>query len=226
MGSACSWIPRPGRCLLYLYRGCGPRRPKGIDPAKPAAASKAKNTQCKVFRRGLDYNINPWCIAGAPVVAWAREVFPGDADEVAIYKLWNAILHTARADGQDPESDWELHDAAFEKNLRFLNDNRFDYLHYTAANGTDLTIGMTKGHEWAGGKGQRRPMGTLSSPTFPPRKSSLRPIACAPTVSCTRPCRSSTTAIKSTIFGLSSRAAAWWTTTPAWAGNARKYHRY
>ncbi|MFR7670384.1 MAG: aminopeptidase [Collinsella sp.] len=61
------------------------------------------------------------------------------------------------------------HDAAFEKNLRFLNDNRFDYLHYTAANGTDLTIGMTKGHEWAGGKG-RRPMDTPSSPTFPPRK--------------------------------------------------------
>ena len=102
----------------------------------------------------------------APVVAWAHEVFPGDADEVAIYKLWNAILHTARADGQDPESDWELHDAAFEKNLRFLNDNRFDYLHYTAANGTDLTIGMTKGHEWAGGKG-KTPDGHPFFPNIP-----------------------------------------------------------
>jgi len=114
----------------------------------------------------VDYNINSWCIAGAPVVAWAHEVFPGDADEVAIYKLWNAILHTARADGQDPESDWELHDAAFEKNLRFLNDNRFDYLHYTAANGTDLTIGMTKGHEWAGGKG-KTPDGHPFFPNIP-----------------------------------------------------------
>lgn len=91
---------------------------------------------------------------------------PGDADEVAIYKLWNAILHTARADGQDPESDWELHDAAFEKNLRFLNDNRFDYLHYTSANGTDLTIGMTKGHEWAGGKG-KTPDGHPFFPNIP-----------------------------------------------------------
>lgn len=86
---------------LSLFEGADPAALKGIDPAKPAAASKARNTQCKVFRRGLDYNINPWCIAGAPVVAWAHEVFPGDADEVAIYKLWNAILHTARADGQD-----------------------------------------------------------------------------------------------------------------------------
>ena len=146
-------LAQDGACFIFI-EGADPAALKGIDPAKPAAASKARNTQCKVFRRGLDYNINPWCIAGAPVVAWAREVFPGDADEVAIYKLWNAILHTARADGQDPESDWELHDAAFEKNLRFLNDNRFDCLRYTASNGTDLVIGMTKGHEWAGGKGE------------------------------------------------------------------------
>ena len=158
-------LAQDGACFVCI-EGADPAALKGIDPAKPAAASKARNTQCKVFRRGLDYNINPWCIAGAPVVAWAREVFPGDADEVAIYKLWNAILHTARADGQDPESDWELHDAAFEKNLRFLNDNRFDYLHYTAANGTDLTIGMTKGHEWAGGKG-KTPEGHPFFPNIP-----------------------------------------------------------
>ena len=158
-------LAQDGACFIFI-EGADPAALKGIDPAKPAAASKARNTQCKVFRRGLDYNINPWCIAGAPVVAWAREVFPGDADEVAIYKLWNAILHTARADGQDPESDWELHDAAFEKNLRFLNDNRFDHLHYTAANGTDLTIGMTKGHEWAGGKG-RTPDGHPFFPNIP-----------------------------------------------------------
>ena len=146
-------LAQDGACFIFI-EGADPAALKGIDPAKPAAASKARNTQCKIFRRGLDYNINPWCIAGAPVVAWAREVFSDDPDEVAVYKLWNAILHTARADGQDPESDWELHDAAFEKNLRFLNENRFDCLRYTASNGTDLVIGMTKGHEWAGGKGE------------------------------------------------------------------------
>ena len=158
-------LAQDGACFIFI-EGADPAALKGIDPAKPAAASKARNTQCKVFRRGLDYNINPWCIAGAPVAAWAREVFPGDADEVAIYKLWNAILHTARADGQDPESDWELHEAAIERSLRFLNDNQFDYLHYTASNGTDLTIGMTKGHEWAGGKCET-PDGHLFFPNIP-----------------------------------------------------------
>ena len=146
-------LAEAGACFIFI-EGADPEALKGIDPAKPAAASKARNTQCKVFRHGLDYNINPWCIAGAPVASWARHVFPGVEDDVAIYKLWNAILHTARADGEDPESDWELHDAAFEKNLRFLNDRHFDRLHYVAKNGTDLTVGMTAGHLWAGGKGE------------------------------------------------------------------------
>lgn len=143
-------LAKDGACFVFV-EGADPEALKGIDPAKPAASSKAKNTQCRVFRRGLDFNINPWCIAGAPVAAWARTVFPGMEDEVAIYKLWCSILSVARADGEDPESDWELHDATFEKNLRFLNDHHFDRLHYKADNGTDLVVGLTDRHVWEGG---------------------------------------------------------------------------
>ena len=67
-------------------------------------------------------------------------------------RLWCAILSVARADGEDPESDWELHDATFEKNLRLLNERRFKALHYRSDNGTDLTVGLPAGHLWAGGK--------------------------------------------------------------------------
>lgn len=142
-----------GACFIFI-EGTDPEALKGIDPAKPAAASRARNTQCKEFRHGLDFNINPWCIAGAPVLAWAKQVFPKDEDDVAIYRLWRAILSTARADGEDPESDWELHDATFDKNLRFMNRHHFDRLHYISENGTDLYVGMTAGHIWAGGKGE------------------------------------------------------------------------
>ena len=124
---------------------------QGIDPAKPAAASKARNTQCAKYRHGMDFNINPWCIAGAPVAAWARQVYPGVEDEIAVYRLWCSILSVARADGDDPEAAWELHNATFEKNLRFLNDRHFDRLHYTSSNGTDLWVGMTDKHVWEGG---------------------------------------------------------------------------
>ncbi|QWT17542.1 aminopeptidase [Collinsella sp. zg1085] len=142
-----------GACFVFID-GSDPEALLGIDPAKPAAASKAKNQQCTVFRHGLDFNENPWCIAGAPVAAWAQHVFPQENEEVGVYQLWRAILSVARADGDDPESDWELHDARFEKNLRFLNERHFKALHYTASNGTDLSVGLTDKHVWAGGKGK------------------------------------------------------------------------
>lgn len=144
-------LAEAGACFIFV-EGADPEALKGIDPKKPAAASKAKNSQCTVYRRGLDFNVNPWCIAGAPVAAWARHVFPDVPYEVAVYRLWCAILSVARADGDDPESDWELHDATFEKNLRFLNDRHFDALQYRSANGTDFTVGLTDRHIWAGGK--------------------------------------------------------------------------
>ena len=158
-------LAREGACFIFV-ENADPEALRGIDPAKPTAAARARNTQCREYRRGLDFNINPWCIAGAPVAAWARHVFPGVADDVAVYLLWKAILSTARADGADPESDWELHDATFDKNLRFLNEHHFDALHYTAQNGTDLVIGMTDRHLWAGGRGET-PQGHPFFPNMP-----------------------------------------------------------
>lgn len=158
-------LAREGACFIFV-EGADPEALRGIDPAKPTAAARARNTQCREYRRGLDFNINPWCIAGAPVAAWARHVFPGVSDDVAVYLLWKAILSTARADGADPESDWELHDATFDKNLRFLNEHHFDALHYTAQNGTDLVIGMTDRHLWAGGRGET-PQGHPFFPNMP-----------------------------------------------------------
>lgn len=154
-----------GACFIFI-EGSDPEALKDIDPAKPATAAKAKNSQCTAFRRGLDFNVNPWCIAGAPVTAWAHKVFPGAPDEVAVYRLWCAILAAARADGEDPESAWELHDATFEKNLRFLNDRHFDALRYTSENGTDLTVGLTDRHIWAGGRSET-PEGHPFFPNIP-----------------------------------------------------------
>ena len=158
-------LARDGACFIFV-EGADPEALRGVDPAKPAAASRARNSQCKIFRRGLDFNINPWCIAGAPVAAWARHVFPDLEDEVAVYKLWCAILSAARADGEDPESAWELHDATFEKNLRFLNEHHFDALRYHADNGTDFTVGLTDRHVWAGGRSEM-PEGHPFFPNIP-----------------------------------------------------------
>lgn len=158
-------LAEAGACFIFV-EGADPEALKGIDPAKPAAASKARNTQCVKYRHGMDFNINPWCIAGAPVAAWARQVYPGVEDEVAMYRLWCAILSVARADGDDPDAAWELHNATFEKNLRLLNERHFDRLHYTSANGTDLWVGMTDKHVWEGGSSST-PDGHVFFPNIP-----------------------------------------------------------
>ena len=158
-------LAEAGAAFLFL-EGSDPNALKGIDPAKPATAARARNTQCKSFRDGMDFGRNVWCIAGVPVTAWAKQVFPDLSDAEAVYRLWNLILATSRADGEDPESAWETHNASFEKSKRFLNSHHFDALRYQSSNGTDFTVGMTAGHIWDGGAG-RTVSGDVFFPNIP-----------------------------------------------------------
>ena len=146
-------LAEAGASFLFV-EATDPSALEGIDAAKPAAARLARNTDCRTFRDGLDFGRNPWCIAGAPVAAWAKKLYPHEGELEAVYHLWCAILSTARADGEDPQGVWETHNASFEKNKRQLNEAAFDRLHYVSKNGTDLTVGLPKGHVWAGGAEQ------------------------------------------------------------------------
>ena len=148
-------LAEDGAAFLFLS-GSDPAVLKGIDPAKPAAAAKARNTECRAFRDGMDFGHNVWCIAGVPVESWARAVFPDLSPAEALYRLWVLILEVARADGDDPESAWETHNASFEKTKRFLNSHRFDALRYESSNGTNLVVGLPAGHVWDGGAGRTR----------------------------------------------------------------------
>jgi aminopeptidase len=154
-----------GAAFIFID-GDDPSALKGIDPAKPAAASKATNAECRTYREGMDFGRNAWTAAGVPVAAWARQVFPDVSEDEAIYRLWKAILETARSAGDDPQQAWEEHNAAFSKKKRFLNDYAFDRLHYTSKNGTDLTLGLNPGHVWEGGSG-RTVGGTVFFPNIP-----------------------------------------------------------
>jgi aminopeptidase len=143
-------LARGGACFLWID-GDDPDALKGIDPAKPAAASLARNSACDVWRHGLDFGENAWSIIGVPLEPWATKVFPEVSPAEAMVRLWEAILDVSRVDGNDPVAAWETHDAAFEKNKRILNERHFDALHYVSSNGTDLTVGMTDAHIWEGG---------------------------------------------------------------------------
>ena len=158
-------LAEAGASFLFL-EGSDPSALKGVDPAKPAARRKARNEQCKAFRDGMEFGRNVWCIAGVSTAAWARTVFPDLSEAEAVYRLWVAILHTARSDGDDPESAWETHNASFEKKKRFLNEHHFDALRYRSSNGTDLVVGLNEKHIWDGGAA-RTQGGVVFFPNIP-----------------------------------------------------------
>lgn len=157
-------LAREGAAFLWID-GEDPDAMLGVDASKPAARALASHRQCAEYRRGLDFGGNAWCIAGAPVLAWARKVFPNLSDKEAMYRLWIAILDTTRV-ADDPESEWETHNAMLAKSKRRLNEAHYDALHYTSSNGTDLVVGLTPKHVWEGGAGKLRD-GSLYFPNMP-----------------------------------------------------------
>ncbi|WP_028263618.1 aminopeptidase [Atopobium fossor] len=143
-------LAEKGASFLFID-GADPMALAGIDPAKPAAASLARNSQCKSFRDGMDFGRNVWCIGGVPVKAWATTVFPGVSEDEAMVKMWEVILSVSRSYEGDPHKNWEEHNANFNKNLELLNKYKFDQLRYSSSNGTNFTLGLTKKHIWEGG---------------------------------------------------------------------------
>lgn len=158
-------LAQGGAAFLFVV-GSNPRALAGVDPKKPAIRSRAISEQCRTYREGLDFGRNAWSVVGVPVKAWAHMVFPDLSEHEAIYRLWVAILRVSRADGTDPQTEWERHNATFEKNKRLLNGSAFDRLRYRSSNGTDFVVGMNKGHVWAGGAG-RTTDGTVFFPNIP-----------------------------------------------------------
>ena len=142
-------LAEKGACFLWLD-GDDPDGLKGIDPVKIATGSRAVNTQCDIWRSGLDFGRNAWSIGGVPTQAWATKVFPDKEPGDALLSLWDAVLEVARVTS-DPQSEWETHNAMLEKSKRRLNAAHFSALRYQASNGTDLTVGLTSKHIWEGG---------------------------------------------------------------------------
>jgi aminopeptidase len=146
-------------------RGDNPSLLSGQDPAKVARANKANST---AYQPALEmitgFDIN-WTILAYPEVEWARQVFPGETDEVAVRKLADAIFAASRVDNDDPVSAWREHNAALAKRTEWLNGHRFHSLHFKGP-GTDLTLGLADGHEWMGGASTAK-NGVTCNPNIP-----------------------------------------------------------
>ena len=114
-----------------------------------------------------------WCIAAVPGAAWAKKVFPGMRTSAAMEKLWEAILFTSRVT-DDPVKAWEEHNSDLHDRCAYLNSLHIRSLHYTAENGTDLTVGMIPEGEWKGG-GDTSLQGIFFNPNIPTEECFISP---------------------------------------------------
>ena len=146
---------------------------KGMNMDKAAKARQMKYPILKPYRDRRE-NRDQWCIAAVPGAAWAKKVFPGMRTSAAVEKLWQAILTTARVT-EDPVAAWEAHNADLKARCDYLNGLNIRSLHYTADNGTDLTVGMIPEARWCGG-GETSLQGIYFNPNIPTEECFISPI--------------------------------------------------
>ena len=146
---------------------------KGMNMGKLAKARQMSYPILKPYRDRRE-GMEQWCIAAVPGAAWAKKVFPGLPKGKAIEKLWEAILFTSRIT-DDPEKAWDEHDADLMARCDYLNSLGIEKLHYTAANGTDLTVGMIPEAIFCGGGETSKP-GIFFNPNIPTEECFISPM--------------------------------------------------
>ena len=164
----CDTLP----CRLYIISE-DPDGLKGVNTAKMAKARQLSYPIIKPYIDDRDGK-QQWCIAAVPGVAWAKKMFPGLSKNQAVEKLWEAILSTSRVDG-DAIKNWDDHNADLRARCDYLNSLGIRELHYTADNGTNLTVGMIPEAMFCGGAEKSR-QGIVFNPNIPTEECFISPM--------------------------------------------------
>ncbi|WP_373355901.1 aminopeptidase [Pseudoroseicyclus sp. CXY001] len=135
------------------------------DPGKVSRAGRANSAAYQpALAKIAGFDIN-WNIAAYPGLDWARRMFPDLAAEEAQAKLAEAIFAASRIENNDPVAEWAKHNGALKARWTWLNEQRFDALHYTGP-GTDFTLGLAEDHKWKGGASEAK-NGVICNPNIP-----------------------------------------------------------
>ena len=164
----CDTLP----CRLYLIS----EDPDGLKGVNTAKMAKGRQLSYPILKPYIDQREGKqqWCIAAVPGVAWAKKMFPELSKNQAMEKLWEAILITSRVD-EDPIKAWEQHNADLHSRCAYLNSLGIVSLHYTADNGTDLTVGMIPEAQFCGGA-ETSKQGISFNPNIPSEECFISPM--------------------------------------------------
>ncbi|WP_300357772.1 aminopeptidase [Fusobacterium sp.] len=146
--------------MFYAEKGAGflsisandPELLKGIDSNKIAKAQISRNVGLKAYYEKVMTNAIQWNIISVPTLAWAKKVFPNVSDNEAVENLWKAIIHSVKADTENPVETWKKHLENLKEKMDYLNKKQFKKFIIKNSLGTDLSVELPNKHLWASGK--------------------------------------------------------------------------
>ena len=157
---------RSGAARLAIA-GANPALLSKQDPAKVARANVAMSKASKPAMELITRHEINWTIVACATPEWAKLVFPGEPENIAMAKLWDAIFVSSRIAVDDPVAEWQKHGERLKKRVEMLNAKRYSALHFRSQDGsTDLTVGLADDHLWAGG-GTTAGNGVYCQPNIP-----------------------------------------------------------
>lgn len=174
-----------GAAKLSIY-ATDPENLKGVSPQRIAKLQRVAGTALADYSEKQMNNDFPWCVASVPIESWALNVFKNDSADVAIDKLWQAILKTVRVNAEsDPVELWKEHINRLNERKERLNGYNFKYLKYKNSLGTDLVVELPEGHFWEAGC-EKAGTGQTFVPNIPteeiftaPKKDGVNGVVCA-----------------------------------------------
>lgn len=159
-------------CRIYLDSD-DPDGLKGINSRKRNLGRQGRYKILKPYNDQMEGKYQ-WCIAAVPGRAWAKKVFPELSPARAVERLWQEILSCSRVT-DDPMRAWREHNDDLARRCAYLNGLNIAKLHYTAGNGTDLTVGMIPEAQFCGG-GETSLTGHFFNPNIPSEEVFISPM--------------------------------------------------
>jgi aminopeptidase len=96
-----------------------------------------------------------WCVACVPSPLWSAKVFPDMPEADRESALWDLVLQACRLGGSDPLAAWHAHLDNLAARAKRLTERQYSSLVYSAP-GTQLSVGLPRGHIWQGGRAVAR----------------------------------------------------------------------
>lgn len=140
------------QCQMYLDEGACYVRLEGVNPKLMSDVPEAQANAIfahtdavrNIMRKASREKHCQWLIAMIPTQEWAEYILKDVPKENALEELWKLVLKLCYIDEENDIVDtWEKKNLQKAERAAKIDAYKLTKLHYTASNGTDLTVTLT-----------------------------------------------------------------------------------